>query len=647
MDQFKYPRLFTPIKLGNTWFRNRIFASPTGFLDTDYSGALPPEAAFYYERKAMGGAASIAVGECVISKNVSGASRHISLDDPMQRNGLARVADAVRRQGAVCAAELTHAGMYAGRMAQTLEDGYGPVDTEDNGRIIHAMNEEQIEEVIKMYANAARCVKACGFGMAIVHAGHGWLLHQFLSPFINTRTDRWGGSDENRARLLVEVLKAMRKEVGPGFPIEVRISGSECYDGGFGIETGIAAAKAMDGYCDLIHVSAGSHEVEQVFTVTHPSMFLSDGCNVKYAAEIKKHVKTPVATVGALVEPELMEEILASGKADVVEIARGLMADPDIPLKARSGREDEIRKCMRCLACFSNLLNEGQFKCAINPEIGHEAEYRFELPPAHKKKVLVAGGGIAGMEAAIDSAKRGHSVILCEKSGRLGGTLLCEHEVPFKARLREYIEYQEKQLEKNGVEVRLNTPATTELAAELKPDVIVAAFGARPVKPNIPGIDGKNVFSAEEVYVEPDKAGKNVVILGAGLVGVELGIYLGMLGRKVTVVEMLDGINHGGNNLHVRALNVEIDKYGIDMHFNTKALEITESGVRCQGPDGEEIFSGDTVIYAVGQRPLYEEAAELRCSAPEFYQLGDCIGPRNIMSATAAAFSIARNIGRI
>jgi tRNA-dihydrouridine synthase len=186
--------------------------------------------------------------------------------------------------------------------------------------------------------------------------------------------------------LLVEVLKAMRKAVGPGFPIEVRISGSECYDGGFGIETGIAAAKAMDGYCDLIHVSAGSHEVEQVFTVTHPSMFLSDGCNVQYAAEIKKHVKTPVATVGALVEPELMEEILASGKADVVEVARGLMADPDIPLKARSGREDEIKKCMRCLACFSNLLTEGQFKCAINPEIGHEAEYRFELPRPIRKR---------------------------------------------------------------------------------------------------------------------------------------------------------------------------------------------------------------------------------------------------------------------
>ncbi|MCF0121092.1 MAG: FAD-dependent oxidoreductase, partial [Oscillospiraceae bacterium] len=355
------------------------------------------------------------------------------------------------------------------------------------------------------------------------------------------------------------------------------------------------------GHVDLIHVSAGSHEVDEVFTVTHPSMFLTDGVNVKYAAEIKKHVKTPIATVGALVLPEQMEEIIATGKADVVEIARGLLADPDIPMKARTGKEDDIRKCMRCLACFSNLLNEGQFKCAINPEIGHEEEYKMTVPAANKKKVLIAGGGMAGMQAALTCAERGHEVILCEKSANLGGALLCEHNVPFKSRLAEYIEYQKKNIEKAGIEVRLSTAVDEALCNELAPDAIIAAFGARPVKPRIEGIDGENVFSAEEIYYAPEKAGDSVVILGAGLVGVELGIYLGMLGRKVTIVEMLDAINHGGNKLHVKALDVEIKKYGIDLNLSTKALEITANGVKCEAADGEKFFAGDTVIYAVGQ----------------------------------------------
>lgn len=647
MDQFKYPKLFTPIQLGGTWFRNRIFAAPTGFQDNDRFGTMPAEAAYYYERKAMGGAASVAVGECVVSTRVSGAVHHISMDDKMQHHGLARVADAVRRQGAVCAAELTHSGMYAGRSSDPPQPGYGPVDIPGE-RPVYAMNEEQIYDVMKMFADAALYAKQCGFGMVIVHAGHGWLFHQFISPYINTRTDKWGGEPiENRTRMLIGTLDAIRRAVGPKFPVEVRISGSECYDGGFDIETGIAVAKQLEGHCDLIHVSAGSHEVDEVFTVTHPSMFLPDGVNVKYAAEIKKHVKTPVATVGALVLPEQMEEIIASGQADVVEIARGLMADPDIPLKARTGRDDEIRRCMRCLACFSNLMTEGQFKCAINPEIGHEEEYKMALPAAHKKKVLIAGGGIAGMQAALTCAQRGHEVILCEKSGRLGGAILCEEKVPFKARLGEYIEFQKRQVEKAGVEIRLNTPVTEELAAKIRPDAIIAAFGAVPVKPAIPGIDRENVFSAEDVYVNTDKVKENAVILGAGLVGVELGIYLAMNGRKVTIVEMLDHINHGGNMLQVKALDVEIAKYGINLQLSAKAEEITADGVRCSTADGEKVFAADTVLYAVGQKPLYEEAAALRYCAPEFYQIGDCIGPKNIMSATAAAYSVANNVGRI
>ena len=504
-----------------------------------------------------------------------------------------------------------------------------------------AMDEERIDRTIRKYGQAAAFAKSCGYGMVMLHAGHGWLLSQFLSPALNTRKDRWGGPEtENRARIVVEILKSIRKAVGPRFPIEVRISGSECYAGGYGIDEGVKIARLIDGLCDLIHVSAGSHEEDEVFAVTHPSMFLPDGCNAVYAAEIKKHVSTPVAAVGALGDPEQMEELIASGKCDVVEIARGLMADPDMPNKIRAGEDAGVRKCMRCFACFSGLMRTGQFHCAINPEIGRETEYAVPAPVNKKKTVLIAGGGVGGMQAALTAARRGHRVILCEKEGELGGTLRCERKVPFKAKLDAYLDQQARLVAGAGVDIRLGTEVTPRLAESLKPDVIIAAAGARPLKPDIPGIDGNNVLSAEYAYVHPGECGGSVAILGAGLVGIELGIYLAMQGRKVELIEMLDHVSDGGNDLHMKALNVEIRRYGIGLNLSCPADRITGEGVWA----GDRFFPADTVIYAVGQVPQRQAAAALYGCAPEFYMLGDCVVPSNIMNAVSSADAIARAI---
>ena len=661
MTGFKYPNLFSPIVLAGTMFRNRIFSSPVGFFDMPRFGVTASEAASYYERKARGGAACVAVGECSVDGKIgTGSDYGIRLDDPLMHSPIFRITDAVRRQGAVCTAELQHAGNCANRATKGLAYGpvdgtaHGPLDGEvsensdvaASGRRFFEMPEDIIYQTIAKFAQGAAYAKACGFGMVTVHGGHGWLISQFLSPTLNTRKDKWGGPDiENRSRLAVEILKAIRKAVGPAFPIEFRISGSECYDGGYEIDEGIKFAMQVDKYVDLLHVSAGSHEVDEVFTVTHPSMFLPDGCNVRFAEEIKKHVSCKVATVGALGDPAQMEDIIASGKADVVEIARGLIADPDLPRKIRTGREDEINHCMRCLSCFSTLISTGQFHCATNPETGREAEMNLAIPPAEKKKVLIAGGGIAGMQAALTCKSRGHDVLLCEKTDRLGGVLRCEDDVPFKQKLKAYLELQAKKLYSAGIEVRLNTEVTPEFLETEKADVVIAALGARAGIPPIPGIDGSNVIGAEEVYVSPEKAGASVVILGAGLVGVELAIYLASLNRKVSVVEMLGEISHGGNFLHVLALNVEIAKYGIDMNFNTEAMEVTPRGVLCKGPNGEKLIEADTVIYATGMQPLWEETRQLNLAAPEYYMIGDCLTPKNISNATSMAFSVARNIG--
>ncbi len=653
MQTFKYPHLFEPIRIGGTWFRNRIFAAPTGHHDLTPEGYAKSDVVAYYERKAIGGAAAVTIGEGVVdSRYGKSGTTHTILDDPMSSHSLFNLTDAITRHGAIASVELQHAGMYANRgTAFALNGGttaglaYGPVECEIDGRHILPMTDEIIEETIEAFAAAALFAKQCGFGMVTIHGGHGWLITQFVSPLVNTRTDKWGGSVENRARLPVAIADAIHKKCGQGFPVEIRISGSECHEAGYGIDEGVAFAKQLDGHVDLIHVSAGSHEVREVFTVTHPSMFLEDGVNVKYAAEIKKHVKTPVATVGALSDPALMEEIIASGKADVVAIARGLLAEPDLPNKARAGRDDEIKKCMRCLSCFSALLTNGQFLCAINPETSRELDCRYEQPVREKKTVLIAGGGIGGMQAAITCAGRGHDVILCEKNARLGGALRCEEKVPFKKKLDDYIEYQIRAIGKAAVDVRLNTEVTQELAEEIAPDVIIAALGARPVVPNIKGIDGKNVMGAEDAYINPENVGKRVTILGGGLVGVELGIYLAQMGREVSVVEMLDHLNDGGNFMHMIGLEVEIAKYNIGINLNTKAVEINEKGVLGKGPDGEKLFESDTVIYAIGQKPLYEEASALRCCAPAFYQIGDCNIPKNITAATTAAYTVSKDIG--
>ena len=649
----KYPHLFTPIILANTLFRNRIFASPTGYQNINGDGFLNEGATAYYERKAMGGAASVATFEGIVDREFGrGGDGQICLDKPNVNRGLSRIAFGIKSHGAVASLELTHAGMYAHRDlsffgATSTGTAYGPVECEIDGRRILPMNEEGIARVIEKFAAGAALAKKCGFGMVTVHAGHGWLLHQFLSPKTNVRTDKWGGPDiENRSRLAIAVCDAIRRAVGPGFPIEVRISGSECYDGGFGIEEGIAIAKCLDGHCDLIHVSAGNHEVDEVFAVTHPSMFLEDGCNVKYAAEIKKHVKTPVAAIGALSDPELMEEIIASGNADVVEAARALIADPDLPNKARAGHEEKARRCLRCLSCFSNEMIYGEPYCAINPESGRELEMKFAIPPARRQRVLVVGGGVGGMQAALTCKSRGHDVILCEKSDRLGGVLRCEKNVDFKRNLDYYLNQQETAIRDSGIDLRLETPVTPEYAAAIGVDAIIAALGAKPIIPPIAGINLPNVMSAQEAYMAAEKLGQRVVIIGAGLVGIELGLHLLAIGKDALCVEIQDAISDGGNFLHMPGLRAEIKKRGLAIKFNTAVSNITPQGLTCETADGAIFLPADTIIYAAGQSPLRDDALSLAFCAPEFHMLGDCVSPRNIVSATSEAYMAARNIGR-
>ena len=427
----KFPHLCSPITVGRVTFRNRMFSAPMGGTDITNDGCIGSKSTAFYELRGKGGAGAVTVSECMVHPKTDGS--HAYHLDTTILNSLASAtytADAIRRHGAIASLELSHSGMYAGtymtdKSKQKLMNQWGPDDTvRADGVKVKALTEDMIKEIVEAYGQTAALAKRAGFEMLMIHGGHGWLINQFLSPYFNHREDAYGGSIENRCRLAIEILKSVREAVGEGFPIEFRMSGSELFDGGYDLAEGVRIAQMIESYVDIIHVSAGTYQ--RGFGDTHPSMFKEHGCNVYLAAEIKKHVDVPVATIGGLNDPEQMEEIIASGKADIVYMARALLADPFLPRKVMENKEDQVVKCLRCFTCMAERAMTSTRRCTVNPLIGREIEGCEVYPAPEKKKVLVAGGGPGGLYAAYTAVRRGHQVILCEKESEIGGILKSE-----------------------------------------------------------------------------------------------------------------------------------------------------------------------------------------------------------------------------
>jgi len=623
----KFPNLFSPLKIGDLTMKNRIISAPMTYPILTSDGCLTPEAAAFYELRAKGGAAVVTVSELIVDGKMGKYYPvQVTIDAPNAKDSLAAAARAVRKHGAIASMELSHGGRFA------LTDGpaWGPVDVMENDVVVaRKMTKGAIDGVIESYAKAAGLCREAGFEMLLIHAGHGWLLEQFLSPSINNRDDEYGGSLENRARLALEVISAVRSEVGPGFPIELRMSAEEYLEDGYTFKDAIEFAKLVEGKIDLLQVSTGSHH--DSFDKTHPSMFYERGVNVHYAQEMKKHVKIPVSTIGALNEPQMLEDIISSGRADAVVMGRALLADPYLPRKALEGRDDEIVRCCRCFTCMAERIITGLRVCALNPVIGHEYEHNYAPPATKPKRVLVVGGGPAGMQCALTAAERGHDVILFEKTDSLGGALKTERGVPFKADLYKYIEVKALQMKKAGVVVRLSTDVTPELACEICPDVIIVAAGAHPLIPQIPGIE--KAIIADDLPDAGGKLGKKVVILGGGLVGCETAVHLAKVGHDVTVVEMKNDICTDANPRHRPLLLAEL-RNNAKCLTDTRAVRITDDGLVCETKDGQILIPADTVICAAGRISNSDIVKALADNAPYVDAIGDCVKPANVAQAT-------------
>lgn len=641
----KFKHLTSPLVVGKTTFRNRICSAPMGGTDITNDGCIGDKSKAFYELRAKGGAAVVTVSECMVHPLTDGSHAY-HLDESIL-NSLAQAtycADAIKRHGAIPSLELSHSGMFAGtymtdKNKQKSMNQWGPCDTtRKDGVKVKALTKEMIEEIVESYGHVAGMAKRAGFELLMIHGGHGWLINQFLSPMFNSREDEYGGSLENRCRLAIEVLKKVRENVGPFFPIEFRMSGDEFVEEGYHLEEAIEIAKLIEPYCDIIHVSAGTYQ--RTFGITHPSMFEEHGRNVYLAAEIKKHVSIPVSTIGGLNDPEMLEDIIASGKADLVYMGRALLADPYLPRKVMENRSEDIVKCLRCFTCMAERAATSTRRCTVNPVIGRELEGDEILRAPISKKVIVAGGGPGGLYAAYTAAKRGHKVTLFEKESEVGGILKSEQAIPFKKEMYELSLTYKKMAVDASVKIVYNTKVTMDLCDSLKPDALIIATGSNPIIPPLEGIE--KCIIVNDYYLNKDKVDRDVVVLGGGLAGCECAIHLGQAGKNVHLVEMRDVLAPDANVRHRPLLLNEIEKY-VEVHTSYRGLRIIDDGVICLDSDNNEVLvPGRSVICALGQRSI--PYFDLLDGAPFVRVIGDANRVSTITNAVYQGYHAALDI---
>ncbi|MFZ5652055.1 MAG: FAD-dependent oxidoreductase [Bacillota bacterium] len=661
--------LFQPVKIGGIELKNRISMPAIHHAYTP-DGFVNDRLVRYYETRARGGAGLIIVGGCTIDRLGIGP-KMIGLHDDCYIDGLKMLTGAVKSAGAKIAAQLYQAGRYTHSFLIGQQPvAPSPVASRLTREVPREMTLEDIETVTESFADAALRAKKAGFDAVEIIASAGYLICQFLSPITNQRTDQYGGSWENRCRFGVGVVRRVREKVGHDFTILARLSGNDFMPGSNTNKVAAMFASELEkAGVDCFNVTGGWHETR----VPQITGDLPRGGYAYLARGVKEAVSVPVIASNRINDPWVAEEILRNGQADMVNIGRPLIADPEFPNKAMRGDTGSIRKCLACnQGCMDMVFTLQDVHCAVNPLAGREYEITVE-PASAPRKVLVIGGGPAGLEAALVAASRGHSVALWEKSGRLGGQLHFAGKPPGKQEFLTLVDYYAGQLQDKGVEIRLNQEASVENITGEKAGVVIVATGARPAGAPFPVSAGEKVVTAQEVLEGSAVIGRNVAVIGGGAVGCETALALARMGtldaenlkflmengaesyetlvgllnkgtRNVTVVELLRGIGRDIGISTKWVIMKEIKRLGVNVIDQARVKEVNIEGVVVERDGRETLIPADTVVLAVGARPVSELGAALDGKVPELYVIGDAAGPRKVTEAIREGFEVGRKI---
>lgn len=652
--------LFSPINIGPLELKNRIVMPPmvTGFAGVDWG--VTDRLIDYHVERAKGGVGMIIVESNSVDPAGVGPSAHLGIFQDTVIAGLNTLAETVKAYGVKIGLQLGHTG----RQAKWVGEGVSPVAPSPLmcryvGRSLKAkppreLSVEEIGDLVEKFGEGALRAKRAGFDLVEVHAAHGYLVNEFMAANTNKRTDQYGGDLEGRMRFPLEILRTIRNRVGKDFPVSFRINGDDYVEGGLTLDETMVIARMLENEgASVIHVTGSIYE--SIF-YNNPKMFqiqpmcVPRGCFAHLGEGIKKAVNIPVIVVGRINDPVLADEIIRDGKSDLVSMGRALVADPELPMKAKEGRLEDIRKCIACNWCITRVFESLTMKCSVNAEVGREREYRIEKAPV-PKKVVVVGGGPAGMEAARVASLRGHTVSLYEKGDRLGGQLRLSAKPPFKGEIENVTQYLSGQLKKLNVDLVLNTEAKAETIDSLKADVLIVATGSTPLIPSIPGIDTGHVATAHRVLrdgIGVLKGKENVLVAGGGMVGCETAefIWEESKGRKkIVIVEMLEEIASDVDPTEREFLIQRLKDKGIETISNMKVEEILDDGIIAMDRECKRhSIKCEFIVLAMGAKADQELAQMLDKKGMNFHAIGDCASPRRIFDAIHEGAHVARQI---
>ena len=621
--------VFQPIQVGPLRIKNRLEVSPAEPFLCTKDGLATAAFADYTGQLAESGAGIVTVGDSAVTQAYAEHNRFaVNLADPFVIHGLIPVTDAIRRWGAAASIELN------------LRDDRQPAD----------FSRDEVRGIIRSFAEAAERCRKAGFDMVLLHLGHGHTAASFFSPQVNRRTDEYGCQTfENRCRFARELIDAVRERIGAGMAIEVRMSGDELYPDGVHVEEAIELARAIEDRIDLLHVSAGSmYELSTIARIM-PNTYQARPTNVEFARRFKKAgLKVPIVSVGSF-DMQLAEEAVAAGDCDMVAMIRAFLADPDQIRKARAGRLDEIRPCLRCNLCTGDDPHgcPKPMRCAVNAKQGRQPLFDRIEPAAPGKKVVIVGGGAAGMEAARRLTERGLRPVLFEKQAVLGGTLRIAGTNPLKGDVRRYGDWSVRMTLRNpDIDVRLNTEATPQRVAAERPDALIIAVGSEPIIPPVPGVRGENVCLAMDIDQGLVKPGRRVVIIGAGLTGTETAISLAREGHEVTVFDRLPLSEIIARDRAVGTAYGMARAAGVTLLERLSLESIGPEGITARGEDGAVVeLPCETAALSLGVRPRRKVVEELSGLCEEVYCIGDCSTRQgNIASAVRDGFFAAMNV---